>query len=230
VLLVIAAVGFALLKELYGYGLPRTIWSVAIAGAGCAIWLYGRSSPSTPTVQPAHASPQTRHWSNTIALASVLAASAVAVAALAGPHVASMILSTQILRCDGEGTNSDGLNVLIKEGWLREPHIILQLDGLSRTFIITEASPTRYRATDNFKGPVGSKDRDNVADRVNIDRITGTLRWQAVHYEKGEEPEEHDSFSCYLLGVRPEFCRNWLDEKYSRVLHTYSCRAVASKS
>ena len=169
-LFVIGALGLALLKELYGYGFHRVVWSMTVVGTMGWIWIGApkakgsgnevfsvvpHAAPHGGAIAPArnaHANQAVGNGWGLATKAIVICSLLIVGSAVVGGEIrttASHFRSLQILQCDGVENTIGAVNVSITTGWLTKPTIAIQFGDSSRTLEIIEASATQYRATDH---------------------------------------------------------------------------------
>jgi hypothetical protein len=124
----------------------------------------------------------------------------------------------QTLRCEGAPDAAGTVNLLITTGWFTTPTISLHANNSVYDFDIVEASSVRYSAKDRLK--------DDIAGTLNIDRLSGRLKWRWSSLQKG--PPEND-YDCFLAGIAPEYCGSYKKGTHTKGENTYTCRAAAPK-
>ena len=133
----------------------------------------------------------------------------------AGDYIFSV---RQTLRCEGAQNTTGTVNLVITTGWFTTPTISLHANNSVYSFDIVEASAARYFAKDRLK--------DNAAGTLNIDRLSGRLRWQWSTFQKG--PPMADPL-CFVDGIAPEYCESYMKETQTRIENIYTCLAAAPK-
>jgi hypothetical protein len=186
-LFVLGAVGLGLLKELFGYGLYRAIWSTLIVGATVLVWTAKRrdrstSSGAAPPEDHSHqtAVTITNRWVPKIIAGLIIGVSAVGLSlfvAASGLLTSTAFGGTSVVRCENRDKNSEdgwrAIDLVIETRWLREPTMSTRRAGRHSepfvTYPVAEASPTHYRAI-KWEG------RD-ASVTLDLDRVDGVLSW-----------------------------------------------------
>src|SRR4051812_49287313 len=140
---------------------------------------------------------------------------------VARPQFEEFIRPEQTLSCEGTKEAAGATaTLIISTGWFTKQQIRVRLNNTDYTFDITETSPTHYLAMQGVS---------SIGASLNIDRISGQMRWQWTSFQKGPPPNKDDGLGCFLHGISEEYCESYVNGTYTRVERIYTCRPAVAK-